>query len=190
MFISPQDSLCIDCYVDADFAGLFTVADKQDPVSVKSRTGYVILFKGAPLLWSSKIQTHISLSTMEAEYIALSQAMRDLILIQEVLKEIMTTVFQVSQTISYQTYSMLVYSNHNNAEKYNIPHSTVFKDNNSCLQFARMPRLTLRTKHIGISYHWFRSYVESNQITLVHLYKKSIDRSIHKRISNSCFSYG
>jgi hypothetical protein len=47
---SPQDSLCVDCYVDADFAGLFKVADKQDPVSVKSRTGNVILFKGAPLL--------------------------------------------------------------------------------------------------------------------------------------------
>jgi hypothetical protein len=48
MFISPQDSLQVDCYVDRDFAGLFTVEDKQDPVSVKSRTGYVILFKGAP----------------------------------------------------------------------------------------------------------------------------------------------
>jgi hypothetical protein len=57
MFISPQDSLRVDCYVDVDFAGLFTVEDKQDPVSVKSRTGYVILFKGAPLLWASKMQT-------------------------------------------------------------------------------------------------------------------------------------
>jgi hypothetical protein len=50
MFISPQYSLCVDYYVDPDFAGLFTVEDKQDPVSVKSRKGYVILFKGAPLL--------------------------------------------------------------------------------------------------------------------------------------------
>jgi hypothetical protein len=79
MFISPQDSLRVDCYVDADFAGLFTVEDKQDPVSVKSKTGNVILLKGAPLLWASKMQTHIAFSTMEAEYIALSQAMRDLI---------------------------------------------------------------------------------------------------------------
>jgi hypothetical protein len=97
MFISPQDSLRVDCYVDADFAGSFTVEDKQDPVSVNSRTGYVFLFKGAPLPWASKIQTQIALSTMEAEYIALSQAMRDLIPIREVLKEIMTTVFQVSK---------------------------------------------------------------------------------------------
>jgi hypothetical protein len=95
MFISPQDSLRVDCYVDADFVGLFTVADKQDPVSVTSRTGYVILFKGAPLLWASKMQTQIALSTMEAKYISLSQAMNDLIPVQEVLKEIMTTLFQV-----------------------------------------------------------------------------------------------
>jgi hypothetical protein len=57
MFISPQDSLRVDCYVDADFAGLFTVTDKKDPVCVKSRTVYVILLKGAPLLWASKMQS-------------------------------------------------------------------------------------------------------------------------------------
>jgi hypothetical protein len=72
----------------------------------------------------------------------------------------MTTVFQVSKTISYQTYYMLVYSNHKNVEKYNIPQSTVFEDNDACLQFARMPRLTPRTKHIGILYKW-------NQIKLL-----------------------
>jgi hypothetical protein len=43
----------------------------------------------------------------------------------------------------------------------------VFEDNDACLKFARMPRLTPRTKNIGIPYHWFRSYVESNQIHLV-----------------------
>jgi hypothetical protein len=137
MFISPQDSLRVECFVDADFASLFTEEDKQDPVSVKSRTGYVILFKGASLLWASKMQTQIALSTMEAEYIAISQAMRDIILIREVLKEIMTTMFQVSKTMPYQTYS-----NDNNAEKYNIPQSTVFEDNDACLQFGRMTRLT------------------------------------------------
>jgi hypothetical protein len=93
--------------------------------------------------------------------------MRDLIPIGEVLNEIMTTVFQVSKTISYQTYSKSVYSNDNNVEKYNIPQSTVFEDNNACLQFARFPKLTPQTKHIGIPYNWFRSYVESYQITLV-----------------------
>jgi hypothetical protein len=39
-----DDKLQIDCYVDADFAGIFLVADKQDLVSVKSQTGYVIMY--------------------------------------------------------------------------------------------------------------------------------------------------
>ena len=109
----------------------------------------------------------IALSTMEAEYIALSQSMRDLIPIREVLKEIMSVVFQVSKSISYQTHSKSVGMDDKEDEKYNIPQSTVYEDNDACLQFARMPRLTPRTKHIGIPYHWFRSYVDSHQITLV-----------------------
>ena len=98
MLFYPQTSLRVDCYINADFAGSFSVANKQDPLSVKSRTGYVIMHQGTPLLWASKMQTQIALSTMEAEYIALSQAMRDLIPIREVLKEIMTMVFRVKKT--------------------------------------------------------------------------------------------
>jgi hypothetical protein len=64
-------------------------------------------------------------------------------------------------------HSKSVYSDDTEDEKYNIPQSTVFEDNNACLQFAQMPRLTPRTKHIGIPYHWFRSYVDSRQVTLV-----------------------
>ena len=101
------------------------------------------------------MQTQIALSTMEAEFIALSQAMRNLIPIQEVLKEVMTIVFEVPKTISYVTHSKLVYNNHDEVEEYNILQSTVFEDNDACLKFAQMPRLTPCTKHIGIPYHWF-----------------------------------
>jgi hypothetical protein len=67
------------------------------------------------------MQTQIAFITMEAKYIALSQA----------IEKIMTPVFQVSKTISYQTYSKSVYSNDNNVEKYNITQSTVFEDNDA-----------------------------------------------------------
>ena len=78
--LTPSDTLSIDCYVDADFAGTWSVEDDQEPTSVKSRSGHLITFMGCPLLWS-KMQTQIALSTMEAEYIALSNSMRDLIAI-------------------------------------------------------------------------------------------------------------
>ena len=85
--------------------GLFSVQNKQDPVSVKSRTGYVITYRGAPLMWASKMQTQVALSTMEAKYIALSQSMRDLIPIREVLKEIMTIVFNKEPNITYHSHT-------------------------------------------------------------------------------------
>jgi hypothetical protein len=43
---------------------------------VPSRMGYVITCAGCPMHWSSEMQTEIALSTIQAEYIALSQAMR------------------------------------------------------------------------------------------------------------------
>jgi hypothetical protein len=75
----PDKSWKVDCYVDSDFAGLYKAEHDQDPVSAKSRTGYVIKFCNVPILWVSKMQTQIALLTMEAEYIALFQSMRDLI---------------------------------------------------------------------------------------------------------------
>ena len=164
LILRPQADLRVDCYVDADFGGLFSVEDKQDPVSVKSRTGYVILYRGAPLLWVSKMQTQIALSTMEAEYIALSQSMRDLIPIREVLKEIMTVVFERTATIAYHSHSKAFEDANEGTILYNIPQSTVFEDNEACLKFARMPKLTPRTKHIGVPYHWFRTQVENLEI--------------------------
>jgi hypothetical protein len=82
----PDKSWKVDCYVDSDFAGLNKAEHDQDPVSAKSRTRYVIKFCNVPILWVSKMQTQIALSTMEAEYIALSKSMRDLITIREILK--------------------------------------------------------------------------------------------------------
>jgi hypothetical protein len=40
-----------------------------------------------------------------------------------------------------------------------IPQSTVYEDNTACLQMARMPKLSPRTKHIEIPLHWYRSKV-------------------------------
>jgi len=75
-----------------------------NPTSVKSRTGYVILFANCPVSWASKLQTEIDMSTMEAEYIALSQAIRDLIPMQSLLKEIARlTNGRIGDTIAHST---------------------------------------------------------------------------------------
>ena len=155
----------MDCYVNADFAGLWGVESDQDPVSVKSCSGYLITFMNCPLLWVSKLQSQIALSTMESEYIALSQSMRDLIAVREVLKEIYTIVLNDSKT-------QLTYRTHPKAfkevvGKSCIPQSTVHEDNEACLKFASMPKMSSRTKHIAIPYHFFRSKVDNLEIQIV-----------------------
>ena len=64
----------IECFVDADFAGLFAFEDVLDPSCVKSRTGYIIRVSGCPIIWTSRLQTDIASSTMESEYNSLSMA--------------------------------------------------------------------------------------------------------------------
>ena len=83
---NPTEDLTLDCYVYADFAGLYGVEDNQDPVCIKSSTGYCLTLGGCPLVWVSRLQTEIALSTAEAEYIALSQSLQDLIPMRRLLQ--------------------------------------------------------------------------------------------------------
>ena len=80
----------MDCYPDANFAGLWNHELPDDPHCVRSRTGYVITLSDCPVIWVSKMQTTIALSTMEAKYIALSQSCKDLLPIMDLLTEIFT----------------------------------------------------------------------------------------------------
>ncbi|MGH3055162.1 MAG: reverse transcriptase domain-containing protein, partial [Gaiellaceae bacterium] len=122
IIFKPTENYVLDCYVDADFAGLWGYEDSQDPVCVRSRTGYTLMFGGCPLLWVGKLQTEIALSTTEAEYIALSQSMRDLLPMRRVIEEVLKS-FGVS------------------LDKV-ATHSTVFEDNNGALSLAHTPGMT------------------------------------------------
>eukprot|EP00957_Ditylum_brightwellii_P053120 4027895-Ditylum_brightwellii.AAC.1 len=58
--------LQVNCFADANFAGLFSVEDPQDVTSVRSRTSCVLTFAGCPILCVSKLQTEVALSTLHA----------------------------------------------------------------------------------------------------------------------------
>ena len=130
--------LHINLYADADFAGLWSSEDEHDPVCVKSRSGFIVTIGNVPLMWKSKLQTEIALSTMESEYIALSTSMRELVFVKELFNEV-REIFNLS--IEYETTI-----------------SRVFEDNQACLKLASstMPKLTPRSNHIAVKYHWFK----------------------------------
>jgi hypothetical protein len=120
IILRPDKDKGIQCYVDADFAGGYSVETSDEPVSVFSRTGYVVYYFGCPVVWVSKLQSEISLSTVEAEYIALSQSMRDLIPLLDQIKEM-----------------DIVYGSNTSKP---IVKCTLFEDNNGALELATRPR--------------------------------------------------
>ena len=113
MLLCSTHELIIDCFVDGAFAGPWNVEDPHDPLCVKSRTGYVLMVGKCPVHWVSKLQSEVGVSMMEAEYIALSTAMQDLIPLQTLVSEVCVVV--AGSALSCWTYSK------------------VFKDNNGTL---------------------------------------------------------
>ena len=105
LILKPSKQLTVDCFVDADFAGQWNVENPEDPLCVKSWTGYVLLVGNCPVHWVSKLQSEISVSTMEAEYISLSMAMRDLIPLHTLLDEVKDLIG--ASILPCRTYSKL-----------------------------------------------------------------------------------
>jgi len=64
--LKPDSNLSLAMYADADFAGLWTAEDHDDPICVRSHTGCVITLGGVLITWTSKLQTEIATSTMHA----------------------------------------------------------------------------------------------------------------------------
>ena len=134
----PSNELKLECYVDADFAGLYGIEDPSDSISAKSRTGYIIFFGNCPTLWKSQLQSEVSVSTLESEYVALSQSLRTVMPMQTLLNEVAPIVtMQTNVTVDMV--------------------STVFEDNNGALSLATEHKVTSRTKHFNIKYHFLKS---------------------------------
>jgi hypothetical protein len=153
IFKKPK-SLRLDMFVDADFAGLYGVEPIESPISVKSRTGYVISISGCYLLAKSQLQTSIAQSTGESEYIALSNALKTLLPIYNMLQEFIKNI---------------VITNSVNCTVIRTFPTRVHEDNNSALMLATEQRITSRTKHYPIKRHWFWSIINDpeNDINVI-----------------------
>ena len=149
IIMKPTNNLQIDCFVDADFAGLWGYEDELDPTSVKSRSGFLFMLGGCPISWSSRLQSEIALSTMEAEYVAMSMAMKDLIPLQRIVKTIMEAVGLDPDLKSTMK-------------------SEVWGDNRRALILAKLEphRMMLCSKHYALKYNCFRYTIKESSIGL------------------------
>ena len=172
MILDPSQDLDIDCYVDSDFAGLWGSEPAHLPISVKSRSGWVITVGGCPVIWASKLQTNIALSTMQAEYVALSSAMRDLLPFKALMVEIATCMGL----------------GHDDVAKIK---TKVWEDNVGALTLANLEpgRNTSRSKHFTIKLHWFRESLKPNGIEILKIESKDqIADILTKGVTKDLFS--
>jgi Reverse transcriptase (RNA-dependent DNA polymerase) len=151
--LRPDLNQSFECYVDADYCGNWNPLDTDDPNTAKSRSGYVITYLGCPLIWASRLQTVFALSTSEAEYIALSTALHDVIPMMDLLNEMKEMGHDV--------------------QSHPTVHCKLFEDNSGALEFARVAKYRPRMRHINSAWHHFRSYVVDKLITILPIDTKS-----------------
>lgn len=118
-------------YSGADWAG--------DVSSRKSATGCVIFNSSGAIGWISRKQNSVTLSSMEAEYCALSETCQELLWIRRLPKDF--------------------------NEEQQQP-TLVFEDNQSCLSFVSSDRMSKRSKHIESREHFVRDLCNRREIRL------------------------
>ncbi|GKB28461.1 retrotransposon protein, putative, ty1-copia subclass [Tanacetum coccineum] len=118
----------VDGSVDADYA--------KDPDKGRSITGYVFMVHGYVVSWKSTLQHVVALSTTEAEYMVLTEAVKESIWLKGLLIELGVNLRSV----------------------------VVNCDNQSAIHLSRNAMFHERTKHINVRYHFIREIVESKEI--------------------------
>ena len=124
-------------YTDSDYAG-----DKNNR---HSTSGYVFTLCGGAMSWKSRQQTSVALSTTEAEYVAATEACKELIWLNRLFKDLsVSTLLGDSESMP----------------------PILYIDNEAALSLARNPTHHSRTKHIDVRYHFIRTEVAAGTINL------------------------
>ncbi|KAK8696668.1 hypothetical protein V6N13_001800 [Hibiscus sabdariffa] len=123
----PGEELGIRGYTDISFQ-----TDKDDS---QSQSGFVFCLNGGAVSWKSSKQDTIADSTIEAEYIAASEAAKEAIWIKKFISEL-----GVVPSISYVV--------------------ELYCDNNGATTQAKEPRSHQRSKHILRRFHLIREIID------------------------------
>jgi hypothetical protein len=103
--------------------------------------GYAFLINGSAILWSSKQQEIVLLSTTKSEYVAVMHGGKEAVWLRSLLSHVFGP--------------------------FKDP-TTLFSDNQSVIALTRDHQYHTRTKHIDVRYHWIWWVVEQGTIRLVY----------------------
>ena len=143
-------------FVDSDYGGC---RDTR-----RSTSGYIFMMAGGPVTWSSKRQASVALSTVEAEYVALSRCAQQMVWMQSWLTEV------------------------------DIEHSLpglIKADNRGAIALTKNTKDHGKVKHIDIRHHYIRELLKSGAIlieqvassdNLADMFTKPLPRDHHHRL--------
>ena len=118
-------------FCDSDFAG--------DVDTRRSTTGFVFMINGGPVSWSSTTQSTTALASTEAEYMALTDAMKEVLWLRRLLEFV--GLQQDDPTL-------------------------LRVDNQGAIALSRNPEFHKRSKHIAVKYHRIREEQEEGNLRL------------------------
>jgi hypothetical protein len=133
--LKMEPKLCDDLgwnlkiFCDSDWAG--------DPETRISVTGFVIYLLNIPVCWRSKSQKGVTLSSTEAEYVAISEAVKEVKFIYYLLND-----FHI---------------------KVKLP-IVVKTDNVGAIFMSENASTGVRTRHVDTRYHFVREFIEDGFI--------------------------
>jgi hypothetical protein len=136
-FRKSESTLKLTGFCDSDWGG-----DVCDRRSI-SGYGFQLLDEGPLVSWRSRKQPTVALSTCEAEYMALTDAVQEAKFLKQLCVDL--NIVQVS-------YSVLVNG-----------------DNQGAINLAKNPMYHKRSKHIDVKYHFIRSEVRTGSIVLAYI---------------------
>lgn len=148
----------LNLYVDADWA-----SDKKDR---KSISGSIIMLYNCPILWSVKKQSCITLSSTEAEVVALGKALQDLLSVKNVISV------------------LTVYDN-----------VCIYEDNQSAIKSILNENSSGRLKHIDVKLKFIREVLLKEKISLKYvpsdvqiadMFTKCLNKQTFYKLLNLC----
>ena len=121
----------------------------------------MVVINGAPVIFKSKIQQSVALSTAEAEYVALSLCMQEVLWLKSLLCELKS---KIPQKIK------------------------IFEDNQSAIAIAKNDGYQCKAKHIDIRYHFIRDHLKDEKIVIEYIdFKNQLADFLTKPISTKQF---
>jgi len=111
----------------------------RDVDTRRSVTGYIFFLANGPIIWCSKLQECVALSSMEAEYISACAAAQEALWLLRLLREL-RCLFQ----LPFQ----------------------LMQDNQSCIYLSASPHDHPKSKHIDRKYHFVRDLVLEGTLIL------------------------